>query len=104
MSEHPNHTLLEFLRRRHFLIAMSFMALILIVEGVFLYQYFYRSLVATKTLIELREQASLEELKIPLYTRLLKTYEEKQALPALDLKTLRDPFANAPSSPASPRG
>ena len=107
MSELPNHRLVRFLRRRHFVIAAAGMALIFMVEGVFLYQYFYRSLVATKTLIELREQAALEELKMPLYKQLIKIHEEKQSLPALDPKTLPDPFTTvsptSSSSSASPR-
>ncbi len=83
MSELPetSYRIPKFFRRRHFLIAAILMALIFIVEGIFLYQYFYRSLIATKTLIELREQASLEELKIPLYRRLLKSYEKKTSPP-----------------------
>ena len=97
----PNsNPLLSFLRKRHFLIAIVLSLICIVAEGIFLYYYFYRPLVLTKILVELRQQATIEELNVPLYDKLTAFLKEKQKELPIEWASLRDPFMPAQSTAA----
>lgn len=81
------------LSRYHFIVALLFVLLFALIEGVFLYKNFFRALRETKTLIELKEQAVLEPLKLNLFERAVKLLEDKKNITPFNLEGLRDPFS-----------
>lgn len=80
------------LLRYHFVIAVALGALFLAAEAIFLYQYFYKPLTTTKTLIEIKQQAALEQLNYGLFDKLSQTFSARQNAPAIDFASLRDVF------------
>ena len=70
--------ILSKIKRCHFIIAVIIVIAMLIVEGIFLYKYFYTALDESKQLKELKQQAALEELKISKFEEIQKFYNDKQ--------------------------
>ena len=94
-----NKNFTALLRRYHFTVAIIAILIVLSIEGWFLYRYFYQSLLATKTLIELKEHANLEELKHQSYERVKQFYDSRTAQSLIDTKALRDPFSGSALPP-----
>ncbi|MDO8505260.1 MAG: hypothetical protein Q7S48_01620 [bacterium] len=88
-----NKTVFTLFRRYHFALALTIVFALLALEGLFLYRYFYQSLLATNSLVELSEQVTLENLKQSSYEKIQTFYENRKSLPAINLKTVRDPFS-----------
>ena len=88
------------LSRYHFVVALLFVFIFATIEGMFLYKNFFHTLRETKTLIELKEQAVLEPLKLNLFERAVKLLGDKKNIEALNLEGLRDPFSKSNSAVA----
>lgn len=86
--------ILSKIKRGHFIIAVIIAIALLIVEGIFLYKYFYTALAESKQLKELKQQAALEELKISKFEEIQKFYNDKQKERPIDWDALRDPFTS----------
>ncbi len=85
---------LALFRRYHFILALTFVIAILALEGWFLYLYFYKPLLATKSLVDFKERVAFESLNRSSYEQIKRFYENRNALPAINLKTVRDPFSD----------
>lgn len=89
------HKLIAFLRHYHFAIAVILIIGILILEGIFLYKYFYQTLTESRVLAELKQRAAaMEILKVPVYEQLTEFYANKQKTPPTNWEALRDPFTS----------
>ena len=84
--------LLRFLVRHHFTILLGILAICLTFEGFFLYRYFWRALTETRIVYELKQKASIEELKTPLLERAKAFQSQKVKERSIDWNTLHDPF------------
>lgn len=93
--------LTDFLKKRHFIIVASFIVVLFILEGFFLYHYFYKALTQTKALAELKQQSAITELKLSTFEKITKFYAEKQQKTTIDWNKLRDPFITT-TTPTNP--
>lgn len=87
-----NKSALAVFRHYHFVIAIAIILVLLASEGWFLYRYFYQPFLATKSLIEFKEHATLEKLERSSYEELKRFYNNRKTMPAVNAKSLRDPF------------
>ena len=97
-----NKSAVAVVRHYHFVIAIAIILLLLASEGWFLYRYFYQPFLATKSLIEFREQVALERLERSSYEEVKLFYEKRKSMPAVNAKTLRDPFTQSAAETALP--
>ena len=100
----PNNQMLllgTWLRRYHFLIAITIAIIVLIFEGAFLYRYFYRPFVSSKAIVEFKQQAALEQPHVALFETLTQFYEMRQKKVSIDWGTLRNPFLPLIAPPPS---
>lgn len=84
------------LKKYHFIIVTILVLLIFIADGIFLYRYFYQGLTESRLVLELQQEALLENLNLKTYNELREFNEKRQQNIPLQWDTLRDPFAILP--------
>lgn len=87
-----NNSVFTAFRRYHFAIAIAIILILLMLEAWFLFIYFYQPLLATQSLLDLKEYASLEELNRPVYEQIKKFSSQRKTIFTPGEQKLRDPF------------
>jgi hypothetical protein len=87
----PNK-IIKTLKRGHFVIAIVIVVALLLIEGLFLYRYFYSAITESRVLKELKQRAALEELQLDKFEKLIEFSAKKQQERPIDWDALRDPF------------
>ncbi len=87
-----SQSIYKWLRRYHFIIVTAVVLLIFAANGMFLYRYFYYGLTESRLVIELKQEALLENLNFKGYELLHQFNAKKQEGLPTDEKSLPDPF------------
>lgn len=85
-------SLIKFLRRTHFIFALLSGLLLLTLEGIFLYHYFFNALTESKILLTLRQENAVGELRMELFEKVLSRFQEKQKSSGIDWLKIHNPF------------
>ena len=90
--------LLNFFVQYHFAILLLMVALLLALEGLFLYRYFWKALTETRIVYELKQKVATEEFNTEIFARIKSFQTQKEKEKLLDFSVLRDPFISSSSS------
>lgn len=85
----------------HFTLALASVFLLVALEVIFLYRYFWKTFNDTRLIVTLKKQAAVERVEIERFKKIEAFHEIKTKPREINVDTWNDPFAKQPSSTPS---